>query len=193
MWHRVGPVGERRTSAPWKLTGIDGRTCFGRVQYQDGSWQGQVIVNSLPADWRRNNRGISYPSAWHNKRADAFSAVEDFLSRSVRSLFKADELSFLTWDDDDQEPDADKADKAKAEAYRQRFREESERHYKQWNDADKQWNEADIQRHRTEELRRITDRIAKESLKDDFAKWAKVQIPKALSDTEADMLKKYWG
>jgi hypothetical protein len=116
MWHRIGPT-EKRGTAPWKLTSMDGRTVYGRVQYQDGNWQGQVIVNSLPADWRRSNRGISYPSAWHNKRADAFDSVETFLSASVRSIFKAEELSFLTWDDDDNQdpppkPDTDdRADK----------------------------------------------------------------------------------
>jgi hypothetical protein len=182
MWHRVGPP--ERSTAPWKLTGMDGRTCFGRVQYQDGNWQGQVIVNSLPADWRRNNRGISYPSGWHQKRADAFDAVETFLAASVRSLFKAEELTFLTWDDLEPETKADKADNA--DKPKSLLREPT-------SPPMIIMDEIEIQRRRTEELRQITDRIAKDELKHDFAKWAKVQPPFKLSRIEEDMLKKYWG
>jgi hypothetical protein len=186
IWHRLWPnaPAERRAVAPWKLTGLDGSPVYGRVQFQDGNWQGQVIVNSLPADWRKNRRANSYPSEWHQKRHLAIASVEAFLANNAPTLFNVDEITFMTWDDEEPAPEPVKivGKEAKLLVIDDVPRTPLTDRLK-----------ADAQKELTRIERRMLDSLAADVLKHDFEKWAKVNPPKALTSLENEMLKKYWG
>lgn len=189
VWHRLwaqAPA-ERRAVAPWKLTGLDGSPVYGRVQKQDGSWQGQVIVNSIPADWRKSHKGTSFPSEWHSKRDDAFASVETFLGAHARSIFGVDDLTILTWDDSD--PDDKTPEPVKITGKEGKVILMDEVFDTPLMDKLKTEAQREISRHHQQLMERIASDVLKPYQKD-FVEWAKKP---PLSSGDLDKLKKYWG